>query len=218
MSEDHLRYPKLEKYYQLYLIDECSASFIQSVSREYAMATLERLATFGSRISRRAAMLAMGFLGDFGCNEVMGQSLNDHDRGVRLLADHGIRQIWARQGTSSHQQSLLKIYRLNSQQRLEEAIDSSTSLLNMNPKIGEAWNQRAIAYCAQGEFDAAIADCRETLNCNRYHFPAAMGMAHCCLQLDNAQMALDCFKLALRINPDLEGVRNHITHLERIIE
>ena len=69
-----------------------------------------------------------------------------------------------------------------------------------------------------GEFEAAIADCRETLNCNRFHFPAAMGMAHCCLQMDDAASALEGFRLALRINPDLEGVRSHVSHLERTLE
>ena len=45
-----------------------------------------------------------------------------------------------------------------------------------------------------------------------------VGMAHCYLQLDDANSALECFRLALRINPDLEGVRSHISHLEKILD
>jgi len=205
----------LELYYQQYLANESSADFIWAVSRNYNNATLMRLLEHGDRIARRASTLALGFLGDYSCNEAMGRALSDQDRAVRMLADHGIREIWGRQGTPAQQSVVQRLYRLNNQDRLEEVIDTATILINLNPDLGEAWNQRAIAYCAEGEFEAAIEDCRETLNCNRYHFPAAMGLAHCCLQLDNAPAALEGFRLALKLNPDLDGVRNHIQHLER---
>ena len=218
MSENDLRYPMLDLYYQQYLTDENSASFIHAISRNYTLGTLERLATGGGRMTRRAAVLAIGFLGDYSVNEIMGAAMVDHDRAVRLLADHGIRQIWQRQGSDSQQQSLQALYRLVGQSRMEEAIDLATSLINVNPKLGEAWNQRAIAYCAEGEVEAAIDDCRETLHCNRFHFPAAMGLAHCCLQLGNQSQALEGFRLALKINPDLDGVRSHIAHLEKTLE
>lgn len=218
MSEVPIRYPLLDKIYQQYLQDENSAKFIQAVSRSYNIGSLHRLAEYGGFISRRAATLAVGFLGDFSSNEVMGGSLLDKDRAVRLLADHGIRQLWGRQGSPEHRLAVSRLYRLVSQNRLDEVLCESTRLIEVNAGLGEAWNQRAIAYCAMGDYESAIEDCRESLNCNRYHFPAAMGMAHCLLQMDDAFSALECFRLALSINPDLEGVRNHIIHLEKILD
>ena len=162
--------------------------------------------------------LSVRFIDAATANTVMGMALQDCDRAVRLLADHGIRQLWQRQGTPAQQQAIHRLYRLVAQNRLEETVDESTILIAYNPELGEAWNQRAIAYCAMGEYESAIEDCRESLNCNRFHFPAAMGMGHCLLQMDDPISALDCFRLALAINPDLEGVRNHISHLERILE
>jgi tetratricopeptide (TPR) repeat protein len=218
MSENALRYPKLDFYYQQYLTDENSATFIQGVSANYNIGSLERLATAGHRISRRASILALGFLGDFSCNEVMGRALVDQDRGVRMLADHGSREIWARQGTSSEQEVIHKLYRLIELSQMDEAIDAATDLLRSNPAIGEAWSQRAIAHCHQGYLEAAIEDCKEALNCNRFHFPAALGLAHCCLQVNDRSAALHSFRVALKINPDLDGVRQQVSHLERIIE
>ena len=218
MSEDPIRYPLLDRIYQQYLNDENSAKFIQAISSSYNMGSLHRLARYGNCTSRRAAVLAVGFVGKFCSNEVMGAALLDEDRAVRLLADHGIRQLWQRQGTPAHQQAISRLYRLVSQNRLDEAVDESTLLITFNSELGEAWNQRAIALCAMGEYESAIDDCKQSLNCNRFHFPAAMGMGHCLLQLDDAFSALECFRLALAINPDLEGVRNHISHLERILE
>ncbi len=218
MSDTEIRYPMLDLFYQQYLTDENSASFIHAVSRNYTLGSLETLARYGNRVTRRASILAVGFLGEYAENDLMGAALIDSDRAVRLLADHGIRQIWQRQGTMAQRQAIQCLYRLIAQSRMEETIHAATLLIEANPRIGEAWNQRAIAFCAEGDFEAAIEDCRETLNCNPFHFPAAMGMAHCSLQLDDAFSALDSFRLALKINPDLDGVRGHITHLERTLE
>lgn len=208
MSDTEIRYPMLDLFYQQYLTDENSASFIHAVSRNYTLGSLATLARYGNRVTRRASILAIGFLGEYSENQIMGEALVDADRAVRLLADHGIRQIWQRQGSIVQRQAIQKLYRLVAQSRMEETIDAATTLIEANPNIGEAWNQRAIAYCAEGEFEAAIEDCRETLNCNPFHFPAAMGLAHCCLQMDDAFTALDSFRLALKINPDLDGVRS----------
>ena len=135
-----------------------------------------------------------------------------------MLADHGIRQLWQRQGSEAEQSVMRRVYRLADQSMMDDVIDETTLLLRANPELSEAWNQRAIAYCAEGDFEAAIIDCREALHCNRFHFPAAIGLAHCCLQLDEASGALAGFRLALNINPELDGVRRKISKLERMPE
>lgn len=218
MSETNLRYPLLDKFYQHFLTEENSADFIQSVARTYNLVTLERLAQYGSPVTRRAAVLALGFLGSFENNESLGRALNDSDRAVRMLADHGIRQLWQRQGSHAEQRQIIRIYRMVDESRMADVIDHTTSMIRCNPILGEAWSQRAIAHCAEGDYSAAIVDCREALQCNRYHFPAAIGLAHCCLQLDQASGALAGFRLALNINPELEGVRRQVSQLEKLLE
>ncbi len=215
MSDSPLRYPLLDKIYQQYLEDENSAEFIRSVSQSYNIGSICRLATYGKTISRRAAVLTIGFLGEYSENEVVGRLLTDRDRAVRMLADHGIRELWARQGSRAHQAAIQKLYQLVSRHKMAEAIELSNRLLLEDETLCEAWNQRAIALCAEGDYVGAVEDCCQTLNYNRYHFPAAVGMAHCCMQLDDMSGALSGFKLALQINPDLEDVRNHIHQLER---
>lgn len=199
-------------------MDEISANFIYAVSQHYTVPTLERLFQLGDRTARRAAILALSYLSDYSSNEILGSALVDSDRGVRLLADNGIREIWPRQGGPAEQAAVRRLYRLNDIDDFEEVIETATILIRTNPSLGEAWNQRAIAYCAIGDFENAIEDCKETLNCNRFHFPAAMGLGHCCLQLDDPQAALDGFRLALKINPELEGIRKHVRYLERTLE
>ena len=85
------RRPTLERLYHRYLETEDTAAFVGAVARHYLLTTLERLATGGNHTSRRAAIMALGFLGDYSQSAILGRALTDRDRGVRLLADSGIR-------------------------------------------------------------------------------------------------------------------------------
>ena len=82
----------------------------------------------------------------------------------------------------------------------------------------EAWNRRAVAQFALKRFAAAANDCHQTLELNAYHFGSAVGMAHCYLQLDEPFAALENFRRALALNPDLEDIRGHVDLLERTLE
>jgi len=211
------RRPALEALYQLYLKNENSASFIRSVADHYTIGTLERLTAFGKRGGRRAAALALGFLGDYQSNAVLGRALHDKDRAVRLLAEHGLRQLWFRAGNSEQFLALHQLVRLNDNGQYHEVIQQSTQLIHKAPLLAEAWNQRAIAQYGMFEFEDSSMDCHQALEINPYHFNAAMGMGHCYLQLEDLELALDCFRRALSLNPSLENVRLQIRQLEKAV-
>jgi tetratricopeptide (TPR) repeat protein len=212
------RRPDLERLYHRYLETENTAAFIQGVSQAYLLSTLERLARGGRHVTRRAAVMALGMLGDYSQNATLGRALHDRDRGVRLLADSGIRQLWRRDGSTSQQQRLARIVRLNNNEQYPQAIREAGELIDEAPWFAEAWNQRAIGFFARRKFDDAANDCHQTMELNAYHFGAAVGMAHCYLQLDEPFAALENFRRALRMNPDLDDVRGQIESLQRALE
>lgn len=218
MRRSNRQTPVLHLLYHRFLTDEHSAGYISSVSQRYSIATLERLAEQGSRISRRAAVLAIGFLGDFSSNAALGRRLHDSDRGVRLLAERGVRELWLRFGSDEQRQQLRVLIRYNTATQFAEAVSRSSQLLDQNPWFAEVWNQRAIAHFHLEDFEQAIDDCRQTLELNPYHFGAAVGMAHSYLQLDDAYSALAGFRKALSLNPDMEGVRAQLKRLERAMD
>jgi tetratricopeptide (TPR) repeat protein len=176
------------------------------------------LADGGNPVLRRAAVMAVGFLGDYSHNAILGRALNDDDRGVRLLADSGIRQLWRRDGNPRQQERLSRICRLNQNDQYAEAIQEATTLIDEAAHFAEAWNQRAVAEFALRRFEDAANDCHQTLEMNAYHFGAAVGMGHCYLQLDEPFAALENFRRALALNPDLEEVRGQIGLIERALE
>ena len=218
MSDDSRRIPLLSTLYQQYLDNHDSAEFTRRASEAYTKGTLERLAGHESRRVRRAAVLALGFLGDYGANHVMGRALNDEDRTVRILAEEGIRHLWQRAGNEAHRRQLQVVIRLNSAEEYEEAARQATKLTEKDPGFAEAWNQRAVAHFALSHYAAAIRDCHQALELNPYHFPAASGMGRAYLQLDNQVSDLESFRRALRLNPNLEDIRAQVTRLTRIIE
>jgi tetratricopeptide (TPR) repeat protein len=210
--------PILLGLYNRYLKDQNSAALVDQLSRSYLQGTLERLAEHPLREVRRAAVLALGFVGDYSANHTVGRALCDGDRPVRLLADTAIRSIWARAGDEPQRRELAVLVRLNAARRFEEVIQRAGTLIDKAEWYGEAWNQRAIAHFSLGQLQESIRDCHQTLEINPYHFAAAAGMGQAYLQLGNHACALECFRRALRLNPDMEAVRVQVARLSRLLE
>jgi tetratricopeptide (TPR) repeat protein len=212
------RIPLIDRLYLRYLDDQDSASLITDVSRHYLTSTLERLAEFGQRISRRGAVLALGFVGRYDSNTALGQALRDQDRVVRVLAENAIREVWYRDGSESQRHHLVIVTRLNHAFQFEEAMQMASLLIREAPRFAEAWNQRAIAHFRLGQYDLAANDCQQSLELNPFHFGSLVGMAHCYLEMGEAYAALECFRRSVQVNPGLEAVRGQIEFLERALE
>jgi tetratricopeptide (TPR) repeat protein len=218
VSRESVDNPVLVGYYEQYLVEPDAAQFTRRVEELYTVATLERLLAMGRRMARRGAALAIGCLGDYSSNHVMGRALLDADRGVRTLADRGIRQLWSRVGSDDEREKLQSVKQLNDGRQYEAARRLATELLQQSPWFAEAWNQRALAHFNRSEYDEAIRDCHQTLEINPYHFPAATGMGKCYLQQGNRVAALESFRRALRLNPGLDDVRAHVVYLQRALK
>jgi tetratricopeptide (TPR) repeat protein len=148
----------------------------------------------------------------------LGRALHDNDRGVRMLAEGAIRQLWGRIGTTRQRKQVEAIIQLNTAGRYEDALKRASRLIEEAPWIAEAWNQRALALFRVGRFAESIHDCNQTLEINPYHFGAATGMGQSYLKLNDRPAALECFRRALRLNPNLEGVRAHVLYLQRTLK
>jgi len=218
VNNSSARLPTLLALYQRYLDRQDSEEFVGEVSRRYTSGTLQRLARHPNREIRRAAVLALGFVGQYDANAAMGRALLDEDRTVRTIAQNGIRSVWAKAGNEAERRELNVIVRLNAAQLHKEAIVRADRLIDRAPWFAEAWHQRAAAQFALGRLVESIRDCHQTLEINPYHFTAATSMGQAYLQLQNSVSALECFRRALRLNPDLEGVRVQVARLTRLVE
>src|SRR5436190_14244057 len=213
-----LRTPVLVIYYNRYLTNSDYAMFMKRVARRYTNQTLERLVSVGDYVTRRAAVLSLSLMSDYSSNAVLGRALVDRDRGVRTIAESGIRELWCRIGSRQQQDMLREVGELNDQRVHTQAARLATELIHNSPWIAEAWCQRGTAYYHLGQYDAAIRDCHQALEINPYHFTAAAGMGQCYMLQDNPVAALEAFRRALRLNPGLEEVRAQVVRLQRSLK
>jgi tetratricopeptide (TPR) repeat protein len=207
--------PLLVAIYRQYLADKDGDAFSRRVAAQYLPGSLERVLANGPRAARRAAALALGLLADYRSNAALGHALCDDDRTVRLLAETAMRAVWCRDGRPAIRKRLASVIQFNGQRKHREALASADELIARAPELAEAWNQRAIAQFGLQQYLPAVRDCQRAVQLNPFHFGAMAGMGQCYLRLGNEPWALESFRRALAVNPELDGVRSSIGMIER---
>jgi tetratricopeptide (TPR) repeat protein len=212
------RSPLLVSFYNRYLASCDTALFVKRAAGRYTCGTLERLAQNGDHITRRAAVLSLSIMGDYSANAVLGRALVDRDRGVRTIAESGIRELWCRVPGRAQRHALRIVVGMNEEGRYAEAERLASKLIHESPWIAEAWCQRGTANFHLAQYESAIRDCHQALEINPYHFTAAAGMGQCYLLQNNRVAALEAFRRALRLNPGMEEVRAQVVRLQRSLK
>lgn len=94
------------------------------------------------------------------------------------------------------------------------AIEHFTAIIDQDPDFAEAWNARASAYYLAGEFGPAVADLARVLTLNPRHFGALSGLAMILEETGRPERALEAYRAAIAINPNLAGAADAIKRLE----
>lgn len=85
------------------------------------------------------------------------------------------------------------------------------------PDYAEGWNRRATLYFLMGRIDESLADIDTVLALEPRHFGALSGQGLCFLAKENLEAAAQSFKLALEVNPQMEGARANLDALKEIL-
>ncbi len=94
------------------------------------------------------------------------------------------------------------------------AIEHFTAIIDHSPDFAEAWNARATAYFNAGEYGPAVADIAHVLTLNPRHFGALSGLGMILEETGKTERALEVYKSALALHPNLEGVSDAVERLE----
>ena len=218
MSDKFRQSPLLVEFYESYLEDHDMAALLRRTADHYSVGTLERVATTGEPIARRGAVLALGRLADYRSNPVLGRALSDLDRGVRTLAELAIGKVWLRVGTAVHQRRLSAVDEQLECGEYDRASQLAAKLIQEAPWIAQSWYQRGKAYFHLGQFAASGRDCHQALEINPYHFPAAAVMGRAYEMQHDLVSALESYRRALRLNPNMEEIRARVVQLQRTLK
>lgn len=182
-----------------------------SLTRTQALAALAR-ADAEARLAGVDRLAEIGMGAD--ANRVLAR-LADADRRVRSAAAAAVWQIWGRSGDAGIDALFARGVEQMQAAALDEALATFSEIVRRKPAFAEGWNKRATVYFLLGENEKSLHDCDEVFKRNPKHFGALSGAGQIHLQLGHARRALEFFRRAVEVNPNLEGVAQLIPLLEQ---
>src|SRR6266446_8088227 len=162
---------------------------------------------------RRRGALGLAAAGRMEDAAALVAALRDEDELVRAIAEEALWALWSRSGDERVDDMFRRGVAQMNGERLPEAIATFTRIIELKPGFAEGWNKRATAYYLAGEYRRSLEDCDEVLRRNPQHFGALSGYGQIYLRLDRPEKALEYFRRALSLNPNLEGVQSAIEEL-----
>jgi len=181
-------------------------------SRAQALAALKK----PDPQERRRGALGLETVGRMDDAPALVAALRDSDEVVRALAEEALWAVWGRSGDERIDDLLRRGIAEMGAERFTEATATFTRVIELKPDFAEGWNKRATVYYLAGDYRRSLADCDEVIKRNPQHFGALSGYGQIYLQLDEPEKALEYFRRALVVNPNLGGVRAMIERLEAL--
>jgi tetratricopeptide (TPR) repeat protein len=149
---------------------------------------------------------------------LLHQRLRDESALVRSYAEQGLWLLWARSGDAGIDALMARGGEQMQAGRHAEAIASFSQVIGRKPDFAEGWNRRATAYYLAGDYQKSIADCAEVLKRNPSHFGALSGLGQIHMKLEHYAQALEWFRRALEVNPNMIGVEINIRQAEELLK
>ena len=183
------------------------AVFVVAAPREDALKAIEDRA---DAMARRQALRTLAATGTMADVPRIAQALRDPDRGVRMLAEAALWEVWSRSGDKEIDRLFATGVQEMSEGRWDEAVTTFTTIIARKPEFAEGWNKRATVYFLMGDYTKSLADCDEVMKRNPFHYGALSGYAMIYGKLHQPMRALEFYEQALGVNPNLDGVRDAI--------
>ena len=168
--------------------------------------------------ARAEAIAWIGEHGGMQDTPLLEKRLRDGNPVVRGVAEQALWRLWGRSGDPAIDALMARGGAEMQAGRLAAAIGTFSEVIRRKPAFAEGWNRRATAYYLAEEFDESIADCREVLKRNPGHFGALSGLGQIYAAMERDEDALDWFRRALEVNPNMAGVAANIHALEQRLE
>ncbi len=169
-------------------------------------------------MDRFVAVERLAELGDMADADAVLQRLADTDPRVRLSAGNAIWQIWSRSGDTAIDELLTQGVMQMQAGATADALTTFNEVVQRRPAFAEGWNKRATLRYLMGDWAQSMQDCEEVFKRNPRHFGALAGAGQIQLRLGRPDLALNYFRLALAVNPNLEGPAQMIPLLEKHLQ
>ena len=149
--------------------------------------------------------------------ELLLQRLTDESPLVRTAAEQGLWVLWSRSGDKAIDALMAKGVDEMEVRQFKASIATFSEVIRRKPDFAEGWNKRATVLFLVGDFKRSLADCDEVMRRNPYHFGALAGYGQIYFRLEQYGKAIEFWKRALRVNPNMVGVEMSIKDTEQLL-
>ena len=164
---------------------------------------------------RLAAVERLADAGTLDDVDRLAARLRDADAQVRTAAAAALWQVWSRSGDPAVDALLARGIGQVEALQFAPARATFNEVIARRPDFAEGWNKRATLRFLMGDHEGSLRDCDEVLQRNPKHFGALSGAGQNHVELGRAEEALDFFKRALEVNPNLTGAAASVRVLEQ---
>jgi len=102
--------------------------------------------------------------------------------------------------------------------KLTEAFNIFTKVIELDPSWAEAWNKRATVLYLLGEFQKSQNDIDKVLKLEERHFGALAGQGLVNIQLKNYEKAIMSYEKAQKIYPTMKSPKIMIKEIKELIK
>lgn len=127
--------------------------------------------------------------------------------------ESGIEGLWRQSGSDTVDLLTSRALELVTSDDQPGALKLLGAALEVKPDYAEGWNRRATLFFLRGDYRHAMRDIRETLRYEPRHYGAWAGLGRILEQSGDNARALDAYRRALAINPQIEGLRDQVRTL-----
>jgi tetratricopeptide (TPR) repeat protein len=129
-----------------------------------------------------------------------------------------IERRWSRSGSDTADLLLSRAAQATAQKDYPLAIELLDRVLVLEPGWISAWYQRATVFYLLDDPVSAMADIRQVITREPRHFGAWVGLGHIFMTSDDKSRALQAFRRALKIYPQLPSVQPMVDRLASELE
>ena len=102
--------------------------------------------------------------------------------------------------------------------KLNEAVNIFTKVIELDPNWAEAWNKRATVFYLLGKFQKSQNDIDKVLKLEERHFGALAGQGLVNIQLKNYEKAIMSYEKAQKIYPTMKSPKIMIKEIKELIK
>ena len=126
--------------------------------------------------------------------------------------------LWTASGSDTANLLMSRVKTAIEANDLDLAIQLLDSLVRIKPDYVEAWNRRATIHYMRKEFGQSLDDIRQVLSREPRHFGAMSGLGMILQEFGDDKRALDVFRRALEVHPNLPRIPDLVKTLSEKVE